>query len=324
MRKPFAILLPAVTLLLLLQNSPVVGQPQELELIPSKDNTLYESLTGTVSNGVGQYLFFGRTNQGAVRRALMAFDVAASIPSGSVIESAVLRISVTMTIAGPSNATVRRVQQDWGQGTSNAGGQEGTGTDATAGDATWIHTFFDTDTWSTEGGDFDDTLTSASVGPAGEVDFPSSAAFVETVQSWLETPGENFGLIILGDENKVPSAKQIGSREAAEAIQPRLIVTYSVPVTTEKLELPNFLTSLSTYPNPTTDLTRISYELTDTRDVRIDLIDVTGRIVATSISGVLSAGAHMTEFDTRDLTPGLYFVRVLSTGQSATKTIVVR
>ena len=57
-------------------------------LAPSKDNTLYQNATGSLSNGAGQYFFVGRSDViggGVIHRGVIAFDVAASIPSGAVI-----------------------------------------------------------------------------------------------------------------------------------------------------------------------------------------------------------------------------------------------
>ncbi|HEV7867846.1 MAG TPA: hypothetical protein VGO90_09205, partial [Chthoniobacteraceae bacterium] len=48
-------------------------------LNPSKDNTLFQSTTGTESSGSGISIFAGRTgalDEGRFRRAVMAFDLA--------------------------------------------------------------------------------------------------------------------------------------------------------------------------------------------------------------------------------------------------------
>jgi hypothetical protein len=44
----------------LLATQPAVGAVRALT--PSKDNTLYESTTGSLSNGAGQHVFAGRTD----------------------------------------------------------------------------------------------------------------------------------------------------------------------------------------------------------------------------------------------------------------------
>jgi len=294
---------------------------QELVLTPSKDNTLFETTNGSTSNGAGASLYFGLTNRGSIRRALMAFDVAANLPAGATVESAALQITVEKTIVGAKSVSAHRVQRDWGEGTSVGAGA---GASATENDATWIHTFFSAESWQTPGGDFDaGTLTSGSVG-TGTVLLPSTAELVSVVQSWLDTPDQNFGIILVGDENTSPSTKAIGSRENTGGDAPQLQLTFSVPTGTKDDQLPSFLTSLYTYPNPVSDLASIAYELSASRNVRIDLFDVTGRLVATPVSSVLPAGMHVSRIDATALSPGLYTVLLRSGDQSVSKTIVVQ
>ena len=58
-------------------------------VFPSKDNTLYESSTGNLSNGSGFHLFVGTTAASDVRRALLHFDLS-SVPPGSLVSDAEL------------------------------------------------------------------------------------------------------------------------------------------------------------------------------------------------------------------------------------------
>ena len=113
-------------------------------LVPILDNTLYAE-SGNRSNGVGQYLFSGRTgnrNNGASRRALLSFDVAVNVPAGSTITGAALTLRVTRSNTSIQTTRLHKVQAGWGQGASNAASPEGSGAGATTGDATWIHSYF--------------------------------------------------------------------------------------------------------------------------------------------------------------------------------------
>ena len=109
-----------------------------IKLNPIKDNTLYESPEGSVSNGAGGHLFSGRNNEGDIRRALVAFDVAGSIPPGATIMSVSLQLRMSRTAGGPERVSLHKVLADWGQGSSDADGNEGGGTESTGGDATWV------------------------------------------------------------------------------------------------------------------------------------------------------------------------------------------
>ena len=72
---------------------------QTVTLAPAADNTLYESATGALSNGAGQYLFAGTTQEGDIRRALLAYDLSA-LPAGATVISATLSLNLSRTIAG--------------------------------------------------------------------------------------------------------------------------------------------------------------------------------------------------------------------------------
>src|SRR6266545_3167814 len=195
----------------------------------SRDNTLYESSTGSVSNGAGEYLFTGRTKDGVRRRAVIAFDVAASVPAGSTINSVTLQLHLSREANTTLRITsLRRLLADWGEGSSNAGQNEGQGAPSTTGDATWIHRFYPSTLWAGAGGDFSSTA-SASTGVTGNGTYTwSSSAMVLDTQGWLNTPASNFGWLIEGDESVVETSKRFDSRENGQtASRPALIVDYS-------------------------------------------------------------------------------------------------
>ena len=60
-----------------------------------RDNTLFQDAAGSLSSGAGTAIFAGRNNQNLGRRALVRFDVEASIPSGAVISNVVLTLNVS-------------------------------------------------------------------------------------------------------------------------------------------------------------------------------------------------------------------------------------
>ncbi|MEO8208924.1 MAG: hypothetical protein ABI840_00070, partial [bacterium] len=117
-------------------------------MYPSSDNTLYENTSGSLSNGIGQFFFTGTTHIGLKRRGLVKFNFLDVIPPCANIVSITLRLHMSRTIAGNSPVELRKVHQDWGEGLSDAPGEEGTGTGAEIGDATWVHTFYDDQFWS--------------------------------------------------------------------------------------------------------------------------------------------------------------------------------
>ena len=198
-----------------------------IDINPIKDNTLYEYVPadGDRSNALGIHLFAGMTAEGFIRRGVLAFDIAGSIPPGSTITGVSLSMNMSKTPLD-TNRTVELhvLLADWGEGTSHAPGEEGDGAPATTNDATWRHRFFDTIFWTTQGGDFSGTVSaSQSVGAIGQYTW-SSAQMVADVQSWLDNPASNFGWLVLGNETTIATAKRFDTRESASP--PVLAIQY--------------------------------------------------------------------------------------------------
>jgi hypothetical protein len=200
-------------------------------LSPIKDNTLYEDSNGLLSNGAGQYLFVGRVNPTGgtlLRRGVIAFDIAGNIPPGVGILSARLRLHMSKTITDAQLVTLHRLQADWGEGTSDAAGDEGSGTTATTGDATWQHRFYSTTTWTTAGGDFvASPSATTTVDSTGFYVWGSTPQMLNDVQNWLVNPSTNYGWLLRGNESSEGTAKRFDSRENLTVDnQPVLIIEY--------------------------------------------------------------------------------------------------
>ncbi|HEX6813402.1 MAG TPA: DNRLRE domain-containing protein [Planctomycetota bacterium] len=198
------------------------------------DNTLYESPTGALSNGAGPSIFAGTnaTTPPMARRALVRFDVAASVPAGATILSASLSVNVVQTTAFPPiPVAVHRVLQSWGEGTSvSTLGQGGQGAPATTNDATWLHRFWPSTLWTAAGGDFAPAPSFTIVTPAfGTGTSPISPGTVTDVQFWLNNPAQNFGWLLKTDELLASTARRMDSRENSVGTPPSLSVTYVVP-----------------------------------------------------------------------------------------------
>lgn len=91
-----------------------------------------------------------------------------------------------------------------------------------------------------------------------------------------------------------------------------------------KGETPPATFSLSpAWPNPFNTQTQFTLTLAKTQPVRIEVMDVLGRTVATLHDGPLSARTHSFTFEALGLPSGLYLVRVSSPPTSATQTLVL-
>jgi hypothetical protein len=228
--------------LLLVGTTSTIAGAETVTLEPSKDNTLYEDEAGSLSNGSGRHLFAGRVFSragGFARRALIAFDVGTALPAGAMITSAELRLTMSRSIVDAEDVSLHRVLADWGEGDSQASSEEGGGGPAADGDATWIHTFFDSGgegaKWTSAGGDFEPASSATTpVGFAGIYTWGSTAAMVADVQAWLDQPQANFGWILIGNETFYPTAKRFDSRENEDAaVRPHLVIEYEPPGATQ-------------------------------------------------------------------------------------------
>jgi hypothetical protein len=212
-------------------------QADVAELPAILDTTLFEDETGRLGNGSGQYLFVGRTwDQNGIdkllRRALVKFDLGA-VPAGSTINSASFDFTIDQVPPAASGfiISVHTVTESWGEGASNAPGPEGRGTTAQVNDATWVHRFFDTETWNTPGGDFEpEAVASEPISSAPQsVTFESSPQLVAAIQAWVDDPASNHGWILLGDEVVIQNARRILSRENSGPGNPLLTIEFTPP-----------------------------------------------------------------------------------------------
>ena len=188
-----------------------------VEITADRDNTIYDD-SDLQSNGQGEHIVVGQTASelGGLRRGLIYFDLeAAGIPAGTTIDDAFLTLNSNQHQGSATRVDLHRLVTDWGEGSSDAPGDELNGGPASQDDATWSHAFFDTVTWQ-RGGQFDNASSaSAQVSGTGSVPF-SSTDLVSDVQGWSNDPVQNFGWILVGmaggaSTTRFDSAESTGS-----------------------------------------------------------------------------------------------------------------
>jgi spore coat protein A len=201
---------------------------------PSKDNTLYEDASGSLSNGAGTSIFVGRTGPNGGLRALrgvLEFDVAGAVPAGATVTSASLSMNLIQTTPTffPATMGLHVADAEWGEGSSVA--VSGSGAPATSGDATWIHTFYASDSWASPGGDYVATPSATQSVLALGLYTWSSAQLAADVQAFLDAPAQNHGWVLIGDEDPGGNtARRFDSREGATpALRPRLTIVFDPP-----------------------------------------------------------------------------------------------
>ncbi len=211
---------------------------------PSKDNTIFSETSPTghdLSNGAGPYFFAGANHfiPPNIRRGLIAFNIAGSVPTGSTIQSASLTLHMSKTTSPAVVVDLHRSLSNWGEGTSVGGGPGGgQGAPATEGDATWRHTFYPDRFWvnPSGGGDYAATASATALigglGGEGFYTWDSTAMLVSDVQSWLDSPGTNFGWVLLSQVESAMSTKRFDTRENSDpSFRPVLRVDFVAPGT---------------------------------------------------------------------------------------------
>lgn len=304
------------------------GAQTQVALQPIKDNTLYESAAGELSNGAGQHFFAGRTNQpsNSIRRALIAFDIAGNIPPNASILSVLLTLNMSQTTSTSHTVSLHRVNADWGEGTSVASGNEGGGAPATTGDATWLHRFFNSTQWSTAGGDFVASPSAEiSVGTTGTYTWGSTQEMVNDVQQWLNSPSTNFGWLLKGNEASQPTSKRFDSRENANpALRPQLTVTYQPTLDIAELQgLPKHFALYQNFPNPFNPTTTITFDVAERAHVTVRITDVVGREVALLVNGDLAAGRYVKRWSAEGWGTGVYFAQLRAGSFSQTRKLLL-
>ncbi|MBI3788524.1 MAG: T9SS type A sorting domain-containing protein, partial [Ignavibacteriales bacterium] len=101
-----------------------------------------------------------------------------------------------------------------------------------------------------------------------------------------------------------------------EALPPALTYQTNAVWIAKTYNLPTVLTLEQNYPNPFNASTMIKYALPLDAMVRLDVYDLTGRIVRTLVNTVQKAGAYQVSFESRSLASGVYFYRLTARRES--------
>jgi hypothetical protein len=171
--------------------------------------------------GGAGYFNAGSNMHGSRNRGLVKFDIS-EIPSGSVITSATISVSVVgIPTDGPASSVFEfhRMLRSWGEGSELPLIGAGQGFPATTNEATWNDRFAFADApWLNPGGE-EDVDWSTSITTAKTISDENYYTFAEgqtaaDIQYWLDSPEQNFGWMLKSsDEAVFSSARRFGSRE---------------------------------------------------------------------------------------------------------------
>jgi hypothetical protein len=66
------------------------------------------------------------------------------------------------------------------------------------------------------------------------------------------------------------------------------------------------------FPNPFSMTTTIRWSLPETANIKLMVLDMTGKIIRTLVDVQQEAGEHSVEFNATGLAPGIYFCRLVT------------
>ncbi len=81
-------------------------------------------------------------------------------------------------------------------------------------------------------------------------------------------------------------------------------------VNTSSTLIPERFLLMQNYPNPFNPVTKIKFALPQKSFIKINLIDLTGKIIAELVNENLNAGSYETEFNGTNLSSGIYYYRI--------------
>ncbi len=185
---------------------PAYGETIQPNATYGKDSYIVQSAANT-NYGTSTYMGID-TQSGGNERPILQFNIS-NIPSGSIINSAVLEIYQTIGGGSSFNASVRRILSDW-----------------TETQVTWNNRT-NTSTWGTAGGNYSSTdYANVTVGT-------SSGVFVRwnittLVQQWFNGTYPNYGLILVSPSSGLDNQKRFASSDNTnETIRPKLTINYT-------------------------------------------------------------------------------------------------
>jgi predicted deacetylase len=101
------------------------------------------------------------------------------------------------------------------------------------------------------------------------------------------------------------------------------MMTSSPTSITQVNDLPSNIQLLQNYPNPFNPTTTISYTISETEPIRLVVYDVQGNLVQELINKVHTPGSYAVNFDSANLSSGVYIYKLESSANQITRKMVL-
>jgi hypothetical protein len=96
-----------------------------------------------------------------------------------------------------------------------------------------------------------------------------------------------------------------------------------ISVTNNSSKTPEKFTLHQNYPNPFNPMTKIKFELPKSSDIKIQIFDITGRVIDNLIDANLGIGSYEVQWDGSKVSSGIYFYRLQSKSFMDTKKMIL-
>lgn len=96
-----------------------------------------------------------------------------------------------------------------------------------------------------------------------------------------------------------------------------------IGITPISTNIPSVFALMQNYPNPFNPVTNINFDIAKTGNVSLAVYDVTGKQVASLISGELAAGSYKYDFDATHLASGIYFYKLEAGNFTSVKKMIL-
>lgn len=81
---------------------------------------------------------------------------------------------------------------------------------------------------------------------------------------------------------------------------------------------------LSVYPNPATNNVNVNIDLKNNSNVKLEIVDLTGKTVSSTTYSNVAAGSHSYDVNTTAISNGIYVINVITNGERISEKLVIR
>jgi hypothetical protein len=126
-------------------------------------------------------------------------------------------------------------------------------------------------------------------------------------------------LKVLSFDRKFTGSIYSFGKTLSDSLVQKVIIQNFTPVEDFQNTLPNDFKLYQNYPNPFNPTTTIKYKVPNTANVELKVYNALGQEVKTLVDEVLPSGEYTTKFDGKDLSSGVYFLRMVAKSESDKK-----